>query len=729
MLETVLRRIITISAFLILLVPFIVTDSTFFPYIVGKGVLFRILVGLMLGAWSSLAISIPVYRPRWSPVMISAAIFLGVVGIADALGVNAIRSFWSNFERMEGFVTILYVIAYLFVIGSVFRSEKLWKWFWNASVVASLAMSFAAFADINRVFEGQLIRIDATLGNPTYLAVYLLINIFIALFMAYRARANKLLLSGYGVVVMVQIAALYYTGTRGAFLGLVVGIGIAALIMLIRGKEYPGMRRIAAAIVGLAVVGMGSFFLLRDVAFVQSNPTLERIANISLTDTTVQSRLTLWTSIGWKAFLERPLLGWGQDNFIVAFGKYYDPIMYKQEPWFDRAHNVFVDWAIAGGALGLISYLTLFIAALIMLWRSSLSIPEKSILTGLLGAYAVNNLFVFDNLVSYIYFVSVLAYVHVRSSYDADEATTHHQIAPPVGGLVVGGAVILAVALIWFTALRPMARAQTLLDAIRADYSTQDAAKVIPFYEKALAYGFITGLEETREQLSTSALRSLSSESVSPEARVTILSRALDELTDSAIAESDNTRRLYFLAHFLKESDRHTESLTVFDQALAINPTRQNFIYEVAQIHLAAEDFEKATETFKAAYDVEPENDTAFIYYAASLMLSGKAAEGDALLEERFGTTVIDNELLIKTYQKLHRADRIAGIIELRLSKKAPGDDPELRIALAIAYLELGRRDDAIAQIERAAAIKPEFATQAAEIIKAIKEGRNILIK
>lgn len=728
MFETILRRVIIAGAFLVLLVPFVVTDSAFFPFIVGKGVLFRILVGVMLGAWAALAISAPAYRPRWSPVMISAAVFLGVVGIADMLGVNVARSFWSNFERMEGFVTIFHVVAYLLVLGSVFRSERLWEWFWNASIVASFVMSLMAFADINRAFEGQLIRIDATLGNPTYLAVYLLINIFIALFMAYRGRSSKLRVSAYGIAIVAQIAALYYTGTRGAFLGLVAGIGIAALAMLICGRKHPTMRRIAGAIIGLTLVGGGAFFALRDTAFVQDNPTLERIANISLVDTTVQSRLTLWTSIGWNAFLERPLLGWGQDNFIVAFGKYYDPIMYKQEPWFDRAHNVFVDWAIAGGVVGLISYLALFIAALVILWRSSLSVPEKAILTGLLGAYAVNNIFVFDNLVSYIYFASVLAYVHARGSYGFDEASSGQQAAP-ISGFLVGGVAVIAVALIWFTALRPMARAQTLLDAIRMDRTTQDVAHMTQRYQKALAYGFVTGLEETREQLSMSALRTLENERAAPEARAAIMGLASSELADSAIAEPNHTRRLYFLAHFLKESDQHEEALEVFDQVLAINPTRQNFIYEVAQIHLAVQDFEKAAETFKTAYDVEPENDTAFVYYAASLMLSGKVAEGDALLEERFGTTIVDNELLIKAYERLGRSERLAGIIELRLSTKAPSDDPGLRISLALVYLDLGRRDDAIAQIERAAVIKPEFAAQAAEMIKAIREGRRIEVR
>ena len=60
-----------------------------------------------------------------------------------------------------------------------------------------------------------------------------------------------------------------------------------------------------------------------------------------------------------KGFIEKPILGWGQEGFNFVFNKYYDPRMYTQEPWFDRAHNTYLDWLIVGGALGLLSYLAI----------------------------------------------------------------------------------------------------------------------------------------------------------------------------------------------------------------------------------------------------------------------------------------------------------------------------------------------------------------------------------
>lgn len=731
MIETILRRVIVVAAFLVLFVPFIVAESSYFPYIVGKAVLFRVLVECMLGAWIALALINQTYRPRWSPVLIASGIFLVVVGLADAFGVNPMRSFWSNFERMEGFITIFHVVAYLFVMASVFRSEKFWTRFWNLSVVASVLISFHAFSQINPTYPGELVRVAGTLGNAIYLAVYLLLNIFITLLLAYRARANKLFLILYGCAAVVQLCALYYTGTRGAFVGLVVGIGFATIATFIGGsKEHASMRRVAGGLLVFGIIAIGLFIVMRNTAFIQQTPILARVANISLADTTVESRVTLWTKIAWNTFLERPLLGWGQDNFIVAFGKHYDPLMYKQEPWFDRAHNVFVDWAVAGGVLGLLAYLGLFVASLWMLWRSSVSLPEKALLTGLLAAYATNNMFVFDNLVSYIYFAAVLAYIHTRQE-TSDGGVPSRLVER--SSLMQNGAlccaVVVVVVLAWFTVIRPGLRAQTLLEALRADYATYDAERTLALYEKALAYGPITGFEEVREQLSQSAIRLVNNESATPEARTAIIVRAFEELSLSATDEPDNTRRLYFLAHMLKETGQLSEARVVFEQALAINPLRQNFLYELGETYLSEDNFDMFIDIMKRAYEAERENNTAFGYYSGALMFAGRIAEGEALLVERFGTTTVDNKYVLQAYTDVGASEKVAAILELRLQKMAPADDPSARVSLAMVYLELGRRDDAVAQLERAAELRPDFADQAGQMIKAIKEGKNIKIK
>jgi O-antigen ligase len=61
----------------------------------------------------------------------------------------------------------------------------------------------------------------------------------------------------------------------------------------------------------------------------------------------------------YQGFKEKPVFGWGQENFNYVFNKYYNPAMFDQEQWFDRAHNEFLDWLIAGGLPAFFLYISL----------------------------------------------------------------------------------------------------------------------------------------------------------------------------------------------------------------------------------------------------------------------------------------------------------------------------------------------------------------------------------
>jgi hypothetical protein len=93
----------------IFLVPFVVliiSNTMFFPFITGKNFTFRILVEVIFAAWIILAMYDAQYRPKFSWVLMSFATLLVVMFFANAFGVNPLQSFWSNFERMEGYVTL-----------------------------------------------------------------------------------------------------------------------------------------------------------------------------------------------------------------------------------------------------------------------------------------------------------------------------------------------------------------------------------------------------------------------------------------------------------------------------------------------------------------------------------------------------------------------------------------------------------------------------------------------
>src|SRR3989344_4711120 len=198
-----LKNIIYTGLFLIPFVPFLVSSSLFFPFITTKAFAWRFVVEIVFGAWAILALSAPEYRPKASPILYAILVFLVVIGVADLLGVEPVKSFWSNYERMEGYVLLLHLGAFFLVIGSVFR-ELDWKRWWNTSLAASFLMiiySLFQLAGVAQIHQGST-RVDGTIGNASYLAVYLLVHIFIALFYFVRDKRGSGLRWLYGLLIL-----------------------------------------------------------------------------------------------------------------------------------------------------------------------------------------------------------------------------------------------------------------------------------------------------------------------------------------------------------------------------------------------------------------------------------------------------------------------------------------------------------------------------------------------
>ncbi len=341
--RSIYKGIIFVGLFSIPFIPFLVSGSLFFPYITGKAFTFRIIVEIILASWLLLALIDKSYRPKLSPILYSLGAFLAVITLADLLGESPLKSFWSNWERMEGLVTMLHLGAYFLVASSVFK-EVDWKRWWNTSLCASFLMVIVAWKE---VFEAVGQRVDGTFGNPTYLAVYLLLHVFIAVLFLWRERRNKMLLWTYSILILSQIYILYNTGTRGAMLGLIGGVIVVAFLNL-RNKTDAGIRKASIVTLLLVFVLAGGFWAARNTAFVQGSPFLVRFANITTQELQSGGRSFIWP-MAVEGVKERPLLGWGQENFNYIFSTHYDPAMYGLEPWFDRAHNIFLDWAVAGG--------------------------------------------------------------------------------------------------------------------------------------------------------------------------------------------------------------------------------------------------------------------------------------------------------------------------------------------------------------------------------------------
>ena len=166
--------------------------------------------------------------------------------------------------------------------------------------------------------------------------------------------------------------------------------------------------------------------------------------------------------------VQRPQLSVGaRKTFNYIFNQYYSPHLWGQEQWFDRAHNVFIDWLVDGGLLAFLLYISLYLLSLWYIWKSSLSTAEKSIFTGLLAGYAVHNMFVFDNLASYYLFFLVLAFVfNLQESKGfawLEKLNKNDEVANYV---ILPFAAILFVVVLYFINIRPIEANTDLIAAL-----------------------------------------------------------------------------------------------------------------------------------------------------------------------------------------------------------------------------------------------------------------------
>ena len=734
----ILRWILLIGLCLVPFVSFIIASgglipNMFFPFITGKNFVFRILVELLVLAYVVLALREPKYRPRTSLIMWAMCGFVVWMGFATIFSVDPVKSFWSNFERMDGYITVLHVFALFIISGAVLTAEKWWDRFFNVTITATAIQGIYALFQLLHLFgfapsSQSGARIDTSFGNAIYVAVFMLFGMFITLYMLTRERRYVWMQSLYGIALVLQGVALYYSQTRGALLGVVLGLIVAGAYIAWRAKEpeWKMLRTWSIGLLAALVVIGGLFFAVRNSSFIQKSPTLQRIASISLTDKTTLSRFTIWKDMALPGAMEKPIFGWGQENFNFVFNKYYVPSMYDQEQWFDRTHNEFIDWLVSGGIPAGLLYISLFVLAVWALVRSALKVPEQAVFLGLLAAYGFSNLTVFHDLMSFACFFLVLAFIHsiswrplprymIFSKPMSDQGIA---IAAPIALVVIlGGA--------WFLNAGGLARAQTLISALQSNDPTTGVVitpeQHLGYFEQALTDGPL-GKQETVEQLFQFATNSIApSTSVSPQTKEAAYNAAYAAGNEMLIERSGDARLELFMSVFLLQFGQNDEALVHLKKASDLSPQKQQILFQLGSAYLQNNDITDAVTTFKKAFDLDPSYDDARVLYAGALYYAGQQAAGDAVLTEKFGTTIVDNDQLVQVYTNTKQYSRLIAIWKLRV-QNAPSD-PNMLLSLAGAYFASGDKADTITTLQQIAKLSPSQAAQMQSIITQIQNG------
>ena len=229
-------------------------------------------------------------------------------------------------------------------------------------------------------------RVTAGLGNPEFLAGYLLMvwPLSLALLLKAESWASRAL---WAFIVMSSLLSLLWTGSKAGWLGFVVGLLIFAFFAF-RDRQEKTYQWL-----GLLLV-----FLVCSLFVTPMAPRLKDLA--SGKSDSLQFRKTVWKGVV-QMIKDRPIQGVGFGAFSAAYPSYRPIALMEHQTQrsyeVDHAHNWILEWAAETGLVGLGLLLTFWFFVLAQWWKlySANAIP-KALASGVfaaLGGVAADNLF------------------------------------------------------------------------------------------------------------------------------------------------------------------------------------------------------------------------------------------------------------------------------------------------------------------------------------------------
>jgi O-antigen ligase len=350
-------------------------------------------------------------------------------------------AFWSGYVRGDGGFQMLHNYAFFVLLFLLFDTAGHWRRALMLTVLAAclcigygllgaaVVPSFQGYLDssgnpIAPTFLGRLfssVRFRGPMAGAEYFSATMLFAMAFALYLAFtsRRKPDRVRRLGYGGLVGLPLIFLILSQTRGAVLAVIAATVSFFAYLAFADARY--RRHAAAGILVLATLAVIAFSVRNSLT--EENPAY-RLLHINVRDESVLGRLLTWNS-AWQGFLERPLLGWGPENFDTVFERYFDPRHHEPAAlsgkWFDRAHSVVFEYLATTGLIGFAAYASIFAVFYAQFFRRlrrqlvpgddsyPLSSSMQALFFSVPVAYLVQGLFFFDVLPIYLNLFMFLA--------------------------------------------------------------------------------------------------------------------------------------------------------------------------------------------------------------------------------------------------------------------------------------------------------------------------------
>jgi O-antigen ligase len=329
-------------------------------------------------------------------------LFAGSYILSCILSATPRASIWGGYDRSQGLYTFAaYLVVFFLAATHIKTREQVERIF---TTVILTCIPIAAYGIIQRVGWDPVPwqqmdpskRASATMGNPVFLAAYLVIAIPLVVTRLTKAIYQKkpLFIILYILPILLLTSALILTRSIFPLLALLCGIFIFLLIL---GWRYKTIWLLTIA-VNIPIVIIALFVVFNLPAIITgakfSEYSLPDFVRAEIEGGRGKTRLLMWQG-NMQLITDSPyrfVFGYGPESLATVYYKVFTMELTKYEGLTvhaDRAHNVFLDAWVMQGLIGLIAYLFLLSSILYLglksVWQSSgTSPPDRQYLDNLL---------------------------------------------------------------------------------------------------------------------------------------------------------------------------------------------------------------------------------------------------------------------------------------------------------------------------------------------------------
>ncbi|MDO8618873.1 MAG: O-antigen ligase family protein [Candidatus Daviesbacteria bacterium] len=440
-----LDRIIRISFNLLFLVtPLIWTPVNYELFEYNKMMFVYLLTIVITSAWILKMLARKTLLIKRTPLDIPILLFLSSQILATIFSIDQHTSIFGYYSRSNGGLlsTISYILLYFSFVANFDKSEaiKLLKTgLFGGLLVALYAIpEHFGVSPSCVILRGELsadcwiqdvqARVFATLGQPNWLAAYLGMLIFPSIYFYISEKKIK-----YLILTLIYYLAFTFTYSRGATLGLIIGMALFLSFWLVQNRFW-SRRKVPPPQndIKLPLLVLGSFLVINLLygsaltRFQLTNLSPQQVVtNIAKPVTTQltqlenggtesgQIRLIVWRG-AIDIFLHYPVLGSGVETFAISYYQFRPVAHNLVSEWdflYNKAHNEFLNYLATTGLAGFASYMS--IIAVFCLWSlnkilsQKIETQEKTFILAILAtylAYLVQNFFGFSVVIIAMFF-------------------------------------------------------------------------------------------------------------------------------------------------------------------------------------------------------------------------------------------------------------------------------------------------------------------------------------